>query len=338
MKMNNTAVVCCIERGGLEYKGLGMLLSLRKNWGRWSDVAVYVYSPRLDNRVSDWMRGVCRELGITLIDEPLNAAYADYPLANKPLCMAHAEKHVREEFVVFLDSDILCWNEPKDFSLPGSVDLAMVADGTKTVASSGPNDELHEPMWQRLYEIADVRHEPYNTTLLTDRRVRGWWSSGVIVSRRSAGLMERWMAVFEEAYRTVPFIPAAYYLREQMTVCAVAAASADRFLELPVSYNYPVQNFGHYARRGTSPEEAVLWHYQPYMNKVFRKLGVKLEKASSVSEKISIMKLFIHEVQSGYSKVLGLDESLLRIWRRNLALGPRLRKRMGCPKGTDPAV
>ena len=311
---NSIAIICCIEQGGLEYKGICMLLSLRRHWGRWKDIPIYAYSPRKENRISGWLRDVYAEYSITLVDEVLNDRYTDYPLANKPLCMAHAETNLSEDILVFLDSDMFCWNEPELFVLPRQMDLAMVADGTKTVASAGPDDSVHEPMWQQLYGITGGRGDWYNNTLMTDQVVRGWWSSGVIACRRSAGLMQAWLEVFEEALEKVSFTPSAHYLREQMTICAVAVAAAEsgRFVELPVAYNYPVQNYSHYTSRGTSPDEAILWHYQPYMNKTFKMFRKKMDRVSTLAEKIRVAEEFIERVRVRYSKVIGTTLSRIK--------------------------
>lgn len=338
-KQDSVAVICCIEQGELEYKGLCMILSLRRNWGSWSDVPIYAYSPRAENHISSWLREIYKEYKVYLIDEPINKNFIEYPLANKPLSMAHAEKHMSENLLIFLDSDILCWNEPHLFALPDEKDLGMVIDGTKTVASYGASDTKHEPMWKSLYKIAHVENsEPYVTTLLTDEIVRGWWSSGVIACRRSANLMEKWLAVFEESKASNIFIPEAGYLSEQMTICAVVASVYDRFIELPVSYNYPVQNFRHYSARGTNPNVAVLWHYQPYLNKSFRKLRKRIDSTQDISTKIRIANKFITDIKTKFPRMIGLDESIFSLYRRKLGIGPRVRKLIGCSKDTDPIV
>ena len=54
--------------------------------------------------------------------------------------------------------------------------------------------------------------------------------------------MDRWLDLFKKALRADFFVPEAYYLREQMTLCALAAAFQERFVELPISHNYPIQN------------------------------------------------------------------------------------------------
>lgn len=319
------AIVMCIEKGSLEYKGLCLLLTLRQNAGRFKDVPVYVYSPRKGREASPWLIEIFERLGATHISVPLNEKYADYPLANKPLSMAHAEQNLPHEQLIFLDSDILCWNEPELFTLPADKDLAMTADTTKTVASSGPEDP-YDAVWMHLYRLANCRHFPFVTTSLTDERVRGWWGSGVIVTRRSAGLMAKWIALFEAALEAVDFTPQMSYLREQMTMSALAASVLPRFQELPVTYNYPVQNYAHFSARGQRPPDAVLWHYQPFLNKAFRKFAGRLDRVPGAHNKMAHSAAFSEQLRLNYPKMIGLDESWLASMRSRLRLRTRIRE------------
>ena len=112
---SDCSIVICVEKGSLEYKALLLILTLRKNWPLWSSVPIYAYSPRAGKGPSDWLKAVYEQYDVRPIYEHLNIEYADYPLANKPIVMAHAERTVRSKFLVFLDTDILCWREPKYF-------------------------------------------------------------------------------------------------------------------------------------------------------------------------------------------------------------------------------
>ena len=138
--------VVCVEPGShrLEEKATALFLTMRRNFGAFANAAVWAYSPRPNVRTSDWFREVMAHFDVHHIEEPLNAAHENYPLANKPLALAHAEENATTECVVFLDSDILAWREPCSFVLPDGVDIALVPDGTKTTASAGPGDPFEE--------------------------------------------------------------------------------------------------------------------------------------------------------------------------------------------------
>src|SRR5262249_45698581 len=206
------SIVICVEKGSLEYKALLLILTLRMNWGEWSSIPIYAYSPRAGKEPSSWLKAVYRLYDVQPIYEHSNIEFADYALANKPIVMAHAERTLRSKFLVFLDTDIICWREPKYFALSEQCDLSLCVDGTKTVASSGPGDR-YDQMWKRLYELAGTRNEPYVVTHLTNQRVRSWWMSSVIPIRRECGLMERWLDVFKRAMQADLFVSEAHYMR-----------------------------------------------------------------------------------------------------------------------------
>lgn len=333
----NSAIVFCVEKGGLEYKALCMALSLRANWDDWSDIPMYAYSPRAHRQISPWLSEIFDNLHIHRVVEPLNSEFDDYPLANKPLCMAHAEQNLDHENIIFLDSDIFCWNQPKHLTLSEGKSLAMMPDTTKSIASSGSHDP-YEPMWMALYKEAGVSTAPYVQTVLTNERVRSWWSSGVIVSKRRSGLMTQWLELFQRVVNKPLFVPEARYLREQMTICALAAAHYSEFEPLPLYCNFPVQNYRVLKPKGFIPEDATLWHYQPYLNKTFRIFETKLDSIEDVPGKTEFAEAFTRKLWKRYPSMLGLDESFISKWRHELKLGPRIRKLLGKQKSSDPSV
>lgn len=329
----DSAFVMCIEKGSLEYKGLLMIMTLRANWGDWSKVPIFAYSPRLGRQPSDWMQAVYKRYDITPVFDVLNENYADYPLANKPISMAHAERNLTAETIIFLDTDILCWTPPSHFTLDAHTDLMMTPDGTKTVASAGPHDRF-EDMWQQLYSLGGVTDPPWTTTHLSEERVRSWWITSVIIGRRSSRLMAEWLTLFEASMRANFFVPEASYLREQLAMCAVAAR-CERFAELPVTHNFPIQNHKHRSKRFYDPAQMCLWHYQPFLNRFFREFAKKLDAVDGLDHKILIAQEAIVTLRDKYATLIGLDETLVQKWRRDLRIGPRVRSALGISKPSD---
>jgi hypothetical protein len=104
---------------------------------------------------------------------------------------------------------------------------------------------------------------------------------------------------------------------------------------LPISHNYPVQNYDYYSGKGVSPDLAILWHYQPFLNKFFKSFAVQIDTADSLEKKISIAESAIAVLRRNYPLMIGLDETLFRKWRRELRVGPRLRRALGIAKPSD---
>jgi hypothetical protein len=307
---------------------------MRRNMGQFADAPVWAYAPRPGREVAPWCRELMEHFGVRLIDEPLNAEHPDYPLANKPLALAHAETHAQTEFVTFLDTDILAWREPSAFLLRDGVDLALVVDGTKTSGSAGPGDPF-ETYWMQLYDLVGAAARPFVTTLLSNERIRGMWNSGVVATRRSAGIAAQWREAMLQMLANDFAPPQARYLRENHLLSAIAAAHFDRFSELSFAYNYPVQNWDRMTAKGIAPEEAVLWHYQPFFDKAFHRFADRIDRASSLRERLRLTERFADDLWRNYRRRIGIDETWFRSLRRRTRIGPRLRKLLGRSKSTD---
>jgi hypothetical protein len=335
LPMPSITFAVCVEPGHrLEYKAAALFLTLRRNFGAMAKAQVWAYSPRPEVHVAPWIREVMDHFEVRHVTEPLNARWPDYPLANKPLALAHAEEHCGTDFVVFLDSDILAWREPVDFLLPDGVDISLVPDGTKTTASAGPGDRFEE-YWMRMYDLVGATARPFVTTTLTNERLRGTWNSGVVPLRRSAGIARHWRDTMVEMLEH-DFAPReASYLRENNLLSALAAAYYDRYRELSVAYNYPVQNWDRMTEKGIAPEEAVLWHYQPFFDRAFRRFAQRIDRARTLRERLALTERMVEDLRRNYRKRISTDEPLLRSLRRRLRLGPRLRNLLGRSKVSD---
>lgn len=332
--MSITFAVCVEPGHRLEYKAAALFLTMRRNMGALAKSAIWAYSPRPNVTIAPWIRELMEHFEVRHVDEPLNAAHPDYPLANKPLALAHAEEHAATEYVVFLDSDILAWREPADFLLPEGVDISLVPDGTKTTASSGPGDP-YEEYWMRLYDLVGATARPFVTTILSREHLRGTWNSGVVPLRRSAGIARHWRDTMLEMLAN-DFAPReATYLRENNLLSALAAAHYDRYCELSFAYNYPVQNWDRMTALGIPPEEAVLWHYQPFFDRAFGRFSARIDRAGTLRERIALTEELVEDLRRNYRRRIHTGEPFLRSLRRRLRLGPRLRKLMGRSKPSD---
>lgn len=327
--------VICVEPGLLEYKALCLVLTLRRNAGRWKDLPIVAYSPRQGRRVSPWLKEIFAQQRVTVIEDAINQDYPDYPLANKPLVMRDAESRFPHELVIFLDSDILVWAPPDDLELQPSKNLGMVIDADKSVASAGPGDEF-DAMWLDLYSLAGVRAPHFVQTTLGRDKVRAWWCSGVIASRRRAGLMAEWVAVFEQSMKADIFVPRAQYMREQMTFSAMATRHFAEVSNLSPRYNYHVQSVDKYLQiHQIPPQAAVFWHYQCYLDKAFVNFKKQLDRLDGSPVRTRHAWAFIDDLRTRHRKMVGINETRLASLRRRLRLGVRLRKLLGRPKDSD---
>lgn len=336
VEADRVTFVVCVEPGShrLEYKAATLFHTMRRNLGPLAKAAIWAYAPRPGREVNAWCRDLLDHFNVRLITEPLNDDHADYPLANKPLALAHAEEHAQTEFVTFLDTDILVWRDAPGFLLADGVDLAMVVDGTKASGSAGPEDRF-ESYWMQLYDLVGATARPFVTTLLSNEKIRGMWNSGVVVTRRDGGIAARWRDTML-AMLANNFAPReAMYLRENHLLSAIAAARFDRFRELSFAYNYAVQNWDRMSEKGIPPEQAVLWHYQAFFDKAFRRFADRMDAAGSLQARLLLTERFAADLRSNYRRRIGIDETWLRSIRRRAKIGPRIRTLFGRSKASD---
>ena len=187
----------------------------------------------------------------------------------------------------------------------------------------------------RMYDLVGATARPFVTTTLTDEYLRGTWNSGVVPLRRSARIARHWRDTMVEMLEH-DFAPReASYLRENNLLSALAVAHYDRYRELSVVYNYPVQNWDRMTAKGVAPDAAVLWHYQPFFDRTFRKFAGRIDRARTLRERLALTEKLVDDLRRNYRNRIGTDEPFIRSLRRRLRLGPRLRKLLGRAKATD---
>jgi hypothetical protein len=190
----SVALIACVERGPLEQQTLLLCRSLRRFGARYAHAPFYTFSPR---------RGVgpCRrtlvalaDLGVEHCDKELNHEYRDYGYGNKVFVSAWAEEHLKEDVLVFIDSDTLITREPSELDLPKDTDAAVRPADSTFMNSTGPAHPM-DAYWQKVYKLFNLRCELFVETEL-GRRVRAYFSAGLVAVRRSAGLFQRWREDF----------------------------------------------------------------------------------------------------------------------------------------------
>ena len=112
------AFIMCTEGGGqLEKESLLMVESFRKFAGGFKSAQIYSFQVRENGDVSQETIEKLAAMDVSHRKVVLNTKYPDYPLANKPLLCAYAEQAIDADILVFLDSDLVFFSEPKEFLL-----------------------------------------------------------------------------------------------------------------------------------------------------------------------------------------------------------------------------
>jgi hypothetical protein len=233
---SNLAFLACVEPGKLEHQTILLCRSIRTFGGLYRDAPIYVFQPRTGADLSDGTLDVLRQLEVTHIREALNTDFADHGTLNKVFVCAYAERALNEPNLVFLDSDTVVIAEPKELDLPVGTDIAVRPADSTSLNSRGPADFI-DAYWQRVFKDRALPRVPFVETEL-GRRVRAFFSAGLIAVRREAGVFREWEDDFRQLmYRGL--IPDD--LVGRMDEVALVATVVRRFARsrlLGVGYNY----------------------------------------------------------------------------------------------------
>jgi hypothetical protein len=229
----------CVEPGRLEAQTVLCVESLRKWGGELAGAPIYAFAPREGHDPAAETVGALERLGTAMVTEPLNDGHSDLPIVNKVYVSEWAERNLDAETLVFVDSDSVFLNEPREF-LQGDWVAAVRPVGVVNMGSTGAGHR-NEEFWGALYAELEVEERPFVETIVKRKRIRAYFNAGLVATRRDAGLMGRWRAATE---RLLDSIAREEPLRSSVDQLALAGTLARDFGHvrvLPETYNFPLQ-------------------------------------------------------------------------------------------------
>jgi hypothetical protein len=233
------AFLICTEPGRLEGQSILLAESIRKFAGSMKDTPIYSFHPRAGNPIALQTQKKFDQLGVIHEQIPLNVEFHDYYLANKPFVCAHAEQVIDADILVFLDSDKCIFQAPEAFFLPDGYNVGLRPEYGRGIGSCGKGDR-NEVYWQTLYDLFEVQQEIYVTTPIGNKRIRGYWNSGMVVVRRSAGIFSAWKENFIKVMHLGIQPVQGNYMVEQSLLSITVCALNQSIYTLPSSYSYPL--------------------------------------------------------------------------------------------------
>ena len=234
--------IMCTEGGQLEQESLLMVESFRQYAGRFNKCPLYSFQVRENNNVSSKTIATLKDFNVDHQKLVLNTKYPNYPLANKPLLCAHIEQTVDSEIIVFLDSDLVFFNEPHEFLLPSEYDVGIRPEHHKMIGSEGRSDP-NEDYWMNLYNIAGIAAcDQFVTTTVDQKNIRAFWNSGVVAMRRSAGIFSTWKQNIEKLIEAGTGINQKNFYYEQSALSATICAKTNKIFKFSPGYNYPIHS------------------------------------------------------------------------------------------------
>ncbi len=267
------AFIVCVERGNLEDQAKLLCRSIRRYGGRFRDAPIYTFQPRRGTAISDQTLTVLEGLSVVHNTEQLNTAFPDYGIGNKIFVCARAEELLGEEVLVFLDTDTIIVAEPVALDLPPGIDAAVRIAYSRWLSSTGPGDP-RDPYWPNVYQICGLEKELFLENELapfheSGKKLRAYFSAGLVAVRRRAGLFRQWKADFLRLIEA-GHIPASTGIRrmDEVALVAMVARAFDRVQLLDSRYNYLIYKRPepHFPRRTAQFEQLIHVHYRFWFN------------------------------------------------------------------------
>lgn len=250
--------VACIEGGMLETQALILFESIRLYSGRFSDSSIYALSPRAGHAISTSARTKLEHLNVTYIDKILNTECPEYGSANRVAAAAYVERTHPHEILVVLDSDTLFLREPLRISLPADIDVLLRPVDVKGMCTNGPADPF-DKYWRDLCRCCGVDYDelPWTKSFVDRQLIKASYNGGLIISRGTLGILERWADFFfasirkgltpyakewrlRSGVRWIDSKASKLWGSNQAALSLAIWSKTRRVRELPPTYNYPL--------------------------------------------------------------------------------------------------
>jgi len=260
--MESTTIIICTEKGVLENMSKILITSIRKFGGVFSNCPIYSFQPRKAQKVSQQTKRFFEDNQVEFIDLELNKKYAYYPLANKQMVCAWAERNLNSEILVFLDSDVVVFDEPKEFLVVKKNEVRVNPVALKGIGSNGQNDG-NSTYWESLYKKVGVKTKKYIKTLVDKELILEYWNTGHISTRRENGLFNEWNKNLQDVLSQKLIPSNGLFFAEQATFAATVSSLELEVRPFGKKYNY------HLLKRSKiiNPIEIVSLHYHDIFEK-----------------------------------------------------------------------
>lgn len=141
--MNYSYTLCCEPVFDLELKALLCCASIRKWGGKYSNGNIRVFASPKGKPISNCFIAEFKKLDVELIFDSLYFDRTDSPFLSKIMALEWVENHYKPEYSIYLDCDILLFNQPDlFFDFSNNIILAGSQDSFNVLTISEQDCEI----------------------------------------------------------------------------------------------------------------------------------------------------------------------------------------------------
>lgn len=264
----NIEIIICTEGGYLESMSKLLVTSLRGFGGPFSDIPIFSYQPRKNNKISKKTIAFFEKNQVEYINNNLNKRFAYYPLINKPLACAHREYNTNADILIFLDSDIFFLNEPTELIDFHEADVILRPVDVKNIGTESLEDE-NSSYWNELYQLLNVNVRRKVTTTVDNKDILEYYNSGHIVTKTRNKLFNSWKENILKAMDAGINPQTGLFYLEQSVFAATISQMELNVKYLNNNYNFPIHLLNRMENRNyylSNFDKIVSLHYHKIFN------------------------------------------------------------------------
>jgi len=224
------AVCFCVHSGELEIKALLLAASLRKHWPATVElIACVPQDPQFGGLSTSAARILdSLDVRVTSVSNPIGA---DYPIANKLLCLDVATETDR---ILFLDSDILALTNVTEQEL-----VTVFGGGFVAKPADMATFKADQEKWQTIYQVCGAEMPELTVTATTSGEAMApYFNAGVIAVDANSGFGRRWSGC-AVAIDALPEVPNKRPHLDQIALPVAAAQLGETIKLLDEDWNFP---------------------------------------------------------------------------------------------------
>ncbi len=305
-----------VENGDLEQKAALLLKSLVRNLkDNREKVDIIAIKPRLGKQLSNTTIQLFKENKVIYYDVDLNKNWK-LPFANQAYATAFIESLYKDDVLLYLDSDIVCLNNPFNLSLTDKQKIGIAPDSFLRENVSILKGDKFDYYWKYLScKLLNKEIEKKNFftvyNAVDNKEVYAYFNSGVIIERTSLGIFNKWKQAFDllskdnEIKKWEKNNVKAYHFLDQIIISLliVNECRIDEIKLLSKEFNFPFGLFYKVLLKGIKinfNEITFLhYHWQFYNISWLKYIEINKETKSFLLEYIPL--------QSGKHKIKFLD-------------------------------
>jgi len=176
-----TFFICIEPNGMLVENSINLIKSMRKFTSGFSDCSIYAISPRGIDLKKESIYEL-NSLNVKYLCKKLN--FTDSPYANKLYSGKYLEAIIDTEYLVFIDSDSIFLNEPRELFLLEKFDVALTPVWLKGIGCSGIHDDSYT-LWKSVFSKFNLKVSNKKiTTKLGNEEIFSYYNSGFVAVKK----------------------------------------------------------------------------------------------------------------------------------------------------------